>query len=96
MSIPDMLGCAKELGLDGERRMARWEELASANLPLIASFCDGNFVLVAAVDEDKITIATQASQRRQEMSRAEFGGRLGRSDCADRGVESSKGAASPD
>ena len=63
-----MVGCAKELGLDGRCRMASWNELGGALLPAIASLCDGNFVIIAEVHEDRLRVAKQASQGLQEMS----------------------------
>jgi subfamily B ATP-binding cassette protein HlyB/CyaB len=72
IGIPEMVGCAKELGLEGQWYMASWEELAAAKPPAIASMCDGNFVMVAEVDEGTIVVAHQTSQGRKRMNRAEF------------------------
>src|SRR6476660_4291894 len=70
--IPDILGCAKELGVDAQWRMAAWTDLSTAKLPAIVSDCDGNFLMVAEIGNDRVVVADQGSQGRREISRAEF------------------------
>jgi subfamily B ATP-binding cassette protein HlyB/CyaB len=72
IGIPEMVGCAKELGLDAQWRMASWQDVRAAPLPAIASLCDGNFVIIGKVEEDKLRVAHYASQGLQDLSRPEF------------------------
>jgi subfamily B ATP-binding cassette protein HlyB/CyaB len=72
IGIPEMLGCAKRFGLDARFRMASWNDLAGSALPAIAPLRDGNFALVTAVGQDKVVVARQAANGREEVSRREF------------------------
>jgi ATP-binding cassette, subfamily B, bacterial HlyB/CyaB len=53
IGIPEMLRCAKELGLKARARLATWERLASTPLPAIVALRDGGFLLLGKVGDGK-------------------------------------------
>ena len=46
IGIPEMLRCAKELGLKARSRLTTWERLASTPMPAIVALRDGGFLLL--------------------------------------------------
>jgi subfamily B ATP-binding cassette protein HlyB/CyaB len=46
IGVPEMLRCAKELGLKARSLKSRWERLAPTPLPGIAVLRDGSFLLL--------------------------------------------------
>jgi subfamily B ATP-binding cassette protein HlyB/CyaB len=72
IDVPEMLRCAKDLGLKARARTSDWQRLASAPLPGILSLRDGGFLLVAKVGDDKVIVQSPHSQRPSLMTRAEL------------------------
>src|SRR5438067_838855 len=72
IGIPEMLRCAKEMGLKVRAVTTRWDRLASTPLPAIAALRDGRFLIVGKIGEDKALVQSPASTRPSMMSRDEF------------------------
>jgi ABC-type bacteriocin/lantibiotic exporter with double-glycine peptidase domain len=72
IDIPEMLRCAKELGLKARSRVTRWERLVSTPLPGIVTLRDGGFLLLAKVGDDKALVQSPLSPRPTMMTRAEL------------------------
>jgi subfamily B ATP-binding cassette protein HlyB/CyaB len=72
ITIPEMLRCAKELGLRAQARTSSWTRLANTPLPAIAALRDGGFLLLAKVSDDKVLVQVPPSPRPTLMSREEF------------------------
>jgi len=49
IGIPEMLRCAKDLGLKAQSRLTTWERLVSTPLPGIVALRDGGFLLLGKV-----------------------------------------------
>src|SRR5262249_8356811 len=56
IGIPEMLRCAKELGVKARVRTTDWTRLAYTPLPGIAALRDGSFLLIGKVSDDKILV----------------------------------------
>jgi ATP-binding cassette, subfamily B, bacterial HlyB/CyaB len=72
IGIPEMLRCAKDLGLKARSRQLTWERLANMPLPGIVRLVDGNYLVVAKVGDDKALVQSPLSPRPNMMTRAEF------------------------
>ena len=72
IGIPEMLRCAKDLGLKARVRSTNWTRLAQTPLPGIAALRDGGFLLVGKVSDEKVLVQAPRSPRPVLMSRAEF------------------------
>lgn len=72
IGIPEMLRCAKELGLKARESRVTWDCLATVPLPVIASLRDGGYLILAKAGEDKILVQSPQSPRPALMSKAEF------------------------
>jgi subfamily B ATP-binding cassette protein HlyB/CyaB len=72
IGIPEMLRCAKELGLRARERHVKWEHLVKLPLPAIAAMRDGRFLLLAKVGDDKILVQEPYSPRPSYLTRDEF------------------------
>jgi subfamily B ATP-binding cassette protein HlyB/CyaB len=72
IGVPEMLRCAKAIGLKARVVTTKWERLANTPLPGIASLRDGSFLLIGKASEDKIIVQAPYSQRPSVMTRAEF------------------------
>src|SRR3990172_768948 len=72
IGVPEMLRCAKELGLKARVRATKWERLAVTPLPGIAVLRDGGFLLLGRADENKIIVQSPLSPRPALMTRAEL------------------------
>lgn len=72
VGLPEMLRCAKELGLKAKAQMSRWHRLANTPLPGILALRDGGFLLVAKVAGDKALVQSPSSPRPTMMTRAEL------------------------
>ena len=72
IGVPEMLRCAKELGLKARARTTNWERLANTPLPAIAALRDGGFLLLGKVGDDKVLVQSPLSPRPALMTRAEF------------------------
>jgi len=72
IGIPEMLRCAKELGLKARSRQSTWERLVNTPLPGIVRLHDGGFLLLAKVGDNKALVQSPVSPRPSLMTRAEF------------------------
>ena len=71
IDAPEMLRCAKDLGLKARVYRTDWARLAKTPLPAIATLRDGGFMLIARVTEDKVLVHSPLG-RPAFMSRAEL------------------------
>jgi subfamily B ATP-binding cassette protein HlyB/CyaB len=72
IGVPEMLRCAKELGLKARCHTTNWTRLASTPLPGIAVLRNGGFLLVGKVGDDKAIVQSPSSPRPGLMTRAEL------------------------
>jgi len=72
MAVPEMLRCAKDLGLRARAFNSNWRRLVGTPLPAIARLKDGGFLLLGKVGDDKILVQPPLSNRPAQMTRAEF------------------------
>ncbi len=72
LGVPEMLRCAKELGIKARQRIAGWERLETTPMPAIAALRDGGFLLLAKVGDGKVIVQSPHSPRPALMTRAEF------------------------
>jgi subfamily B ATP-binding cassette protein HlyB/CyaB len=72
IGIPEMLRCAKDLGLKARVVSTRWQRLERTPLPGIAALGDGGFLMLGKTGEDKVLVQSPTAPRPQLMSRAEF------------------------
>ncbi len=72
IGAPDMLRCAKELGLKARTYRTEWSRLASTPLPAIAVLRDGGFLLVAKATDDKALVQAPHATRPALMTRDEL------------------------
>jgi len=72
MAVPDMLRCAKDLGLKARAYNSTWQRLVSTPLPGIARLKDGGFLILGKIGEDKILVQPPVGGRPLQMTRAEF------------------------
>jgi ATP-binding cassette, subfamily B, bacterial HlyB/CyaB len=72
IGIPEMLRCAKDLGLKARVVTTRWQRLDRTPLPGIAVLGDGGFLMLGKAGEEKVLVQSPLAPRPQLMSRAEF------------------------
>src|SRR5262245_61634052 len=72
IGIPEMLRCAKELGLKARARLTTWERLANTPLPAIVALRDGGFLLLGKVGDGRALVQSPLAPRPTMMTRAEF------------------------
>ena len=72
IGAPEMLRCAKDLGLKARAYRTDWSRLASTPLPAIASLHDGGFLLVAKAGGDKVLVQSPLAPRPALMTREEL------------------------
>ncbi|GEP60714.1 peptidase C39 [Reyranella soli] len=72
IGVPEMLRCARQLGLKARESKTRWDRLARTPLPGIAALRDGGFLLLGHAGEDKILVMAPDQPRPQLMTRAEL------------------------
>ena len=72
IGIPEMLRCAKELGLKARERRVDWDRLATTPMPAIAALRDGGFLLLGKAGEDKVLVQAPFAPRPELIGRAEF------------------------
>ena len=71
IGIPEMLRCAKELGLKARARRTNWSRLAHTPLPAIAARRDGGFLLLGKASEKQALVQRPLSQGPEVLSREE-------------------------
>ena len=62
IGAPEMLRCAKDLGLKARACRTDWSRLGSTPLPDIAALRDGGFLVVAKAAEGKVLVQSPASR----------------------------------
>jgi subfamily B ATP-binding cassette protein HlyB/CyaB len=72
MAVPEMLRCAKDLGLKARAYNSNWRRLISTPLPGIARLKDGGFLILGKIGDDKILVQPPVGGRPAQMTRAEF------------------------
>jgi subfamily B ATP-binding cassette protein HlyB/CyaB len=72
VGTPEMLRCAKDLGLKARAWRTDWSRLARTPLPAIASLRDGGFLVLAKAAEDKVLVQSPQTLRPVLMTRDEF------------------------
>jgi ATP-binding cassette, subfamily B, bacterial HlyB/CyaB len=70
--VPEMLRCAKELGLKARATKSQWQKLASTALPAIGVLRDGGFLLLAKASDEKVLVQDPLQPRPALMTRAEL------------------------
>jgi subfamily B ATP-binding cassette protein HlyB/CyaB len=72
IGAPEMLRCAKDLGLKARAYRTDWSRLTKTPLPAIATLRDGGFIVVAKAAEDKVLVQSPQASRPALMTRAEL------------------------
>jgi subfamily B ATP-binding cassette protein HlyB/CyaB len=72
IGVPEMLRCAKDLGLKVRSYRTSWDRLATTPLPGIAVLRDGGFLFLGKVGDDKAIVQSPLSPRPALMTRAEL------------------------
>jgi len=72
IGIPQILCCARKLGLHAVRRRTNWAGLATTQLPAIATLRDGGFLLIGKVTEEGVVVVRPLSQNVEVMTQAEL------------------------
>jgi subfamily B ATP-binding cassette protein HlyB/CyaB len=72
VGVPEMLRCAKDLGLKARTIRTSWPRLAATPLPGIAVLRDGRFLLLGKVGEDQAIVQDPLAPRPALMSRADI------------------------
>ena len=72
IGAPEMLRCAKDLGLKARAYRTDWSRLVRTPLPAIASLRDGGFMLIAKASKDKVLVQSPLAPKPALMSRAEL------------------------
>jgi subfamily B ATP-binding cassette protein HlyB/CyaB len=69
VGAPEMLRCARDLGLKARAYRTDWSRLGSTPLPAIASLRDGGFLLLAKTDGNRILVQSPQESRPALMTR---------------------------
>jgi subfamily B ATP-binding cassette protein HlyB/CyaB len=72
IGAPDMLRCARDLGLKARVIRTDWSRLGSTPLPAIASLRDGGYLLLAKADGQKVLVQSPLAPRPILMTRDEL------------------------
>src|SRR6478752_8517658 len=72
IGAPEMLRCAKDLGLKARAYRTDWSRLVRTPLPAIATLRDGGFLLIAKASDDKVLVQSPLEPKPAFMSRAEL------------------------
>jgi ATP-binding cassette, subfamily B, bacterial HlyB/CyaB len=72
IGAPEMLRCAKDLGLKARAYRSDWSRLAKTPLPAIAALRDGGFMVIAKAGEDKVLVQSPHTARPVLMTQAEL------------------------
>jgi subfamily B ATP-binding cassette protein HlyB/CyaB len=72
IGIPEMLRCAKDLGLKARAFRTSWQKLPDVPFPAIAELKDGGFLVTGKAGEDRIIVQPPGSPRPTLMSKDEF------------------------
>jgi subfamily B ATP-binding cassette protein HlyB/CyaB len=72
IKVPEMLRCAKELGLKARVIKSSWQRLEMTPLPGIAVLRDGGYLLLGKARDDKAIVQLPLAPRPTLMTRADF------------------------
>jgi subfamily B ATP-binding cassette protein HlyB/CyaB len=72
IGVPEMLICAKELGLKARSFKTNWSRLSAVSLPGIAVLRDGGFLVVVKAGDTTVIVQSPLSPVPSLMKRAEF------------------------
>jgi len=72
IGAPEILRCAKDLGLKARSFRTSWSRLAKTPLPAIAALRDGGFMVIAKAGEDKVLVQSPHTARPVLMTQAEL------------------------
>jgi ATP-binding cassette, subfamily B, bacterial HlyB/CyaB len=72
IGAPEILRCAKDLGLKARSFRTNWSRLAKTPLPAIAALRDGGFMVIAKAGEDKVLVQSPHTARPVLMTQAEL------------------------
>jgi len=72
IGVPEILRCARDLGLKARAYRSKWKRLATTPLPGIAVLRDGSFLLLGKAGEDKIIVQFPAEARPRMMTQGEL------------------------
>jgi len=72
IGIPEMLRCAKDLGLKARAFRTSWKKLPDIPFPAIVELKDGGFLVTGKAAEDRIIVQPPGAQRPTLMSKDEF------------------------
>src|SRR6478672_10482101 len=72
IGAPEILRCAKDLGLKARACRSDWSRLAQTPLPAIAALRDGGFLVIAKASEDRVLVQSPQAPRPVFMTRAEL------------------------
>lgn len=72
IGIPEMLRCARELGLKAQARRTNWSRLAHAPLPVIGVLRDGGFLLIGKASEEQAIVQRPLPRGPEMLTRDEL------------------------
>jgi subfamily B ATP-binding cassette protein HlyB/CyaB len=72
LGAPEILRCARDLGLKARTLRTSWPRLAKTPLPGIAVLRDGTFMVIAKASDEKVLVQSQQTRRPELMTRDEF------------------------
>src|SRR5260370_10981793 len=72
IGVPDMLGCAQQLGFKASITTPTWNGFINAGLPGIAALRDGGFLILGKVADNKVLILRPDAPRPEVITRAQF------------------------
>ncbi len=72
VGFPEMLRCAKVLGLKSQTSSPDWSGIGSTPLPAIAALKSGGYLLIGKHEQDKVIVLFPGAARPAAMSRADF------------------------
>jgi ATP-binding cassette, subfamily B, bacterial HlyB/CyaB len=72
LGAPEILRCAKDLGLKARALRTSWPRLAKTPLPGIAVLRDGTFMVIAKASDEKVLVQSPQTGRPELMTRDEF------------------------
>src|SRR5215469_10440751 len=72
IGIAEILQCARDFGLKARVAKAKWKDLASMPMPVIAVLRDGTFQLISRVVDNKLAAVLPGSSCLETMERAKF------------------------
>ena len=72
IGVPEMLRCARDLGLKARTWRTDWSRLSRTPLPAIAVLRDGGFMVLAKASDDKVLVQSPRAGRPAVMTREEL------------------------